>query len=635
MSCLLDELAKENLLLKAAELRRKGFRPGCDDMSAKSAELWLTINSERLLAELRQGNYVPMPVMGFRTAKTDGGFRTLTRATAIDTVIQRCLLDVLSPHCEIRYSNGSYAFRPGRGVSAALQRYCNLGSAHRLAAKIDIRNCFSCIDYEILKKSLAEFLDDRALIRQLMRFAGIPIWEDGKLTIRDCGIPQGSPLGPLFCNIYLDKLDKHLEAMGTPFLRYGDDIVLFGNERKNMEDTRDDVLAFLREKAKMTTNSRKLVIDSPFRLTYLGNRFSVGKDGFLTIGIDESPPAAYHAWDSRSLRSQGRSVQIISDGILRQRDYTLLLETENGSMNIPSKNTECINIFSNVVFDSSFFKTAASHGIGVNLFDQHGHLLGRFLPHSPLNSLPLTLEQISAYTNKAKRMALARSFVLGSLHNLRLNIRYYHKSRPASCYTTSLEIIRDLERQIKCCEEYQALLLLEAKVRAAYFRCFDSFLAGSGFRFDRRSRQPPENEVNALLSFGNTILYSYLATEISKTALDVRIGFLHATNRRLESLNLDLAELFKPLIVDRTVFKLINRKQLQPERHFERLDGGGVYLSAEGKRVFLEAFHEKLYARVTDHSVVQSYAQLMTEEVRKLIRYFRSGEEYIPFRQIR
>ena len=89
----------------------------------------------------------------------------------------------------------------------------------------------------------------------------------------------------------------------------------------------------------MTTNSRKLVIDSPFCLTYLGNRFSVGKDGFLTIGIDESPPAAYHAWDSRSLRNQGRSVQIISDGILRQRDYTLLLETENGSMNIPSKNT--------------------------------------------------------------------------------------------------------------------------------------------------------------------------------------------------------------------------------------------------------------------------------------------------------
>ncbi len=328
-------------------------------------------------------------------------------------------------------------------------------------------------------------------------------------------------------------------------------------------------------------------------------------------------------------------MQIISDGILRQRDYTLLLEAETGSMDIPAKNTECINIFSTVVFDSNFFKTAASNGIGVNLFDQHGHLLGRFLPHSPLNSLPLTVEQISAYTNKEKRLMLARSFVLGSLHNLRLNIRYYHKSRPASCYEISLEILRDLERQIKCCEEYQALLLLEARVRAAYFRCLDSFLAGSGFRFDHRSRQPPGNEVNALLSFGNTLLYSYFATEISKTALDVRIGYLHATTRRLESLNLDLAELFKPLIVDRTAFRLINRKQLQPERHFDRLEGGGVYLSAEGKRVYLEEFHEKLYSRVTDHSVAKSYAQLMTEEVRKLIRYFRSGEEYVPFRQIR
>ncbi len=151
MSGLLDELTKENLLLKAAELRRKGFRPGCDDMSAKSAELWLTINGERLLAELRNGNYVPMPVMGFRTAKADGGFRTLTRATAIDTVIQKCLLDILTPLAEVCFSNDSYAFRPGRGVSAALQRYCSLGSAYRLAARIDIRNCFGSINHEILK----------------------------------------------------------------------------------------------------------------------------------------------------------------------------------------------------------------------------------------------------------------------------------------------------------------------------------------------------------------------------------------------------------------------------------------------------------------------------------------------------
>ena len=83
-----EVLGTELLRQKAAELRQKGFKPGCDDMTAKSAELWIMVNGERLLKELYQGTYVPMPAMGFRTAKVDGSFRTLTKMTAIDTIIQ-------------------------------------------------------------------------------------------------------------------------------------------------------------------------------------------------------------------------------------------------------------------------------------------------------------------------------------------------------------------------------------------------------------------------------------------------------------------------------------------------------------------------------------------------------------------
>ena len=138
-----------------------------------------------------------------------------------------------------------------------------------------------------------------------------------------------------------------------------------------------------------------------------------------------------------------------------------------------------------------------------------------------------------------------------------------------------------------------------------------------------------------MLSFGNTVLYSYLATEINKTALDVRVGFLHATNARPESLNLDLAEIFKPLVVDRTVFTLINRRQLSVKRHFETVENGGVYLSAEGKRLFLTALNDKLHSRQNDKGVSRNYLQLMNEEVRKLVRHFKTGEKYSPFKQVR
>ena len=631
----MDMLDKDALLQKAAELRRSGFRPGCDDMSARSAELWLMVNGARLLSELRRGAYEPMPVLGFRTAKKDGSFRTLTRATAIDTMVQRCLLDLLTPACEERFSEESYAFRPGRGVTAALRRYCELGSAYRLAAKIDPTDCFGSLDHTVLRKTLDNFFHDSVLTNQLMRFAQTLLWEDGALTERERGIPQGMPLGPLLCNLYLDVLDRRLAAEGTPFLRYADDVVLFGNSREELEEAQKRTLAFLCDELKLSPNRKKCIMDAPLRLKFLGCRFSAGRDGFLTVGTDDTHPAAYHAWQSNPLRNPGRTVEVLSDGILRQRDLTLLLEAENGSLPIPAQNTDCINVYSNVVFDSGFLKSAAEHGIVVNLFDRYGRLQGRFLPHTPLRSLPLTREQLATYQDESHRLLLARAFVLGSIHNLRLNIRYYHKTRPDPFYEATLEKLHALELEIKACTEYQNLLLLEAQVRAAYYQCFDRFLDGSGFRFERRSRRPPRNAVNAMLSFGNTVLYSYLATEISKTALDVRVGFLHATNTRLESLNLDLAELFKPLLVDRTVFKLINRRQLRLEKHFDTMENGAVYLNAEGKRAFLEEFHEKLYTQVTDHAVSKSYVQLMAEEVRKLAQHFRTGEKYKPFKQVR
>ena len=107
----------------------------------------------------------------------------------------------------------------------------------------------------------------------------------------------------------------------------------------------------------------------------------------------------------------------------------------------------------------------------------------------------------------------------------------------------------------------QVFLLLEARVREIYYGCYDAFLLSDAFQYQKRSRRPPQNAFNAMLSFGNTVLYNLIATEINKSALDIRIGFLHATNRRLQSLNLDIAELFKPLVVDRTI---ITEKYLQP-----------------------------------------------------------------------
>lgn len=176
------------------------------------------------------------------------------------------------------------------------------------------------------------------------------------------------------------------------------------------------------------------------------------------------------------------------------------------------------------------------------------------------------------------------------------------------------------------------LLMIEARTRQNYYQSFRFIIREPGFAFEKRSRRPPADAINALISFGNTLLYQRMANEINHTSLDIRFGFLHAAGRRAESLNLDLAELFKPILVDRTIFTLINRRILHADTDFYRTVEGGIYLGRQGKEAFLEEFERKVYSVVKESGIRRSYASLLREEVHKISRYVARGEEYHPYK---
>ena len=191
------------------------------------------------------------------------------------------------------------------------------------------------MDYPVLRSALERFWGDGVLVRQLMRFAMMPMMEDGGLHQRDRGIPQGSPLGPLFCNVYFHELDLYIESRGMAFLRYADDIVLFANDRASLAEAVEKVGEYMTDRLKLTINRRKSAMDAPLRLKYLGCRFMADRNGILVLDQSESVPAACHAWHSRSIQNPGRTYHILSDGILRQRDYSLLMEAEERKEDIP------------------------------------------------------------------------------------------------------------------------------------------------------------------------------------------------------------------------------------------------------------------------------------------------------------
>lgn len=627
-----DAFTKENLIRCAEELKRRGFKPGVDGMTAETALMWLKINGDKLCRQVLGGSYEPMPLGGFTVAKSDGKPRIISKLTAIDTVIQRCLLDYLGETVEPLFSEQSFAYRKGKGVPEAVSAYCAFGQHHRFAAKIDPASCYDNIDRTILAGLLNDCGVEQAAASLILAFAGAPLIIEGQLTEREKGIPQGAPLSPVLCNIYLTPIDTLLEEAGADFVRYADDIVVFADSAEQIGEYADAVKAALNGKLGLKINKNKLNITAPADLVFLGHSFEKKHSG-LIANQKKSCGEICYGWAVGEIGDSKRTVDIVSDGILRQKDFSLLFDTEDADFDIPVRETGIINVYSDVIFDAGVIKRAFKNGITVNIFSNEERLLGRFVPNTGLRAPSVIFEQLQTYYYSDERLELARCFLLASFHNTRLVIRYYNKKKENEVYTEALRRIDRVYADIKDCNDYERLLTLEAKGRESYYSCFDSFLAGSGFEFEKRTRKPPENEVDSLISFGNMLLYNYIAAEIYKSSLDIRVGFLHATNKRAESLNLDIAEIFKPLIVDRTVFTLINRRELTKD-DFEE-SNGGVYLTADGKRTFIAGFYEKLDTTLQIKDKELSYRQIIRAEVQKLVRRFRDGEKYKPYKQVR
>lgn len=630
---LADIITTDALKSHAAALCRKKSKAGYDHMSAFAAQQWMQVNADVLRTELLTGHYRPMPAVGFYVAHMSGK-RRLGRLTAIDTIVQQVLLDALAPLCDEKFSDSSYAYRKGRGVASALEMYCIMGAKNSYAAKIDLRSCFDMIRHDVMEQALQAFFPDEDIQQLLMKMVRMPTCVDREIIQPEQGLIQGAPISPLLCNIYLHSLDALLSGNGVQFIRYGDDIVLFSKEmdalKTHLALAKDHVENIL----KLQLNDKKMNICSPVSLDFLGCVFERTKRNTLVAVSEEAHKHTYHAWHTSAPAQPRHSAEILSDGILRQREFSLLFDNGDDEINIPIATTNVINVYSNVVMDSGFLTRVMKKGLCVNIFDQHDHLVGRFTPERPLHAPKVTFEQLEFYYNTKKRINVAKKFVLAAIHHQQLNIRYYNRHDRRDTFSAAIKAMDDIEKQVKACESPEELLLLEARAKAAYYDCFDFFIKAENFAFEHRSRRPPHNEVNALLSFGNMVLYNQLASIINQSPLDIRVGCLHSTNRRKESLNLDFADVYKPLIVDRTALALINRRALQPY-HFAYGEDGGMYLTAEGKRIFLDALYDKLadLHQVGDQTL--SYRSIMTMDVQAFVRFFRDGERYKPFRQVK
>jgi CRISPR-associated protein Cas1 len=332
-----------------------------------------------------------------------------------------------------------------------------------------------------------------------------------------------------------------------------------------------------------------------------------------------------------------KTLYIFQNGELIRKDNSIRFETEERKRTLPIEDINDIYIFGEVNVTKKFLELISQKSICVHYFNHYGYYTGTFYPREHLNSGHVILKQAEAYLNFEKRLELASKFIDGSIQQMNQVLKYY-QNRVKGNNEIFKEMIADFQENRTKLGQWntvEEMMSTEGHVREKYYSMFDHILNHNpDFLFEKRSKRPPLNRLNAMISFGNQICYTMVLSEIYKTYLDPRIGFLHSTNFRRFSLNLDVAEIFKPIMVDRLIFTLINKKMITKkdfDKHTE-----GILLSEGGRKKFVEELDKRMKTTVNHRHLGKSvsYRRLIRLELYKIQKHILEEKEYEPYRSL-
>lgn len=329
-----------------------------------------------------------------------------------------------------------------------------------------------------------------------------------------------------------------------------------------------------------------------------------------------------------------RTYYLFNPGKLSRQDNTLKFTpvNEDGAelqpRYIPVENIEQLYVFGSLEANSALYNFLGKNGIHLHFFDYYENYTGSFVPRDSLLAGRMIMAQAQHHLNNKKRIHIARSFIDAAAHNMIKNLKYYNNR--GKDLAPELERIEQYTSEISKCTHVDELMGIEGNIRHTYYHAFDSII--NDFSMDGRSKQPPRNEVNSLVSFGNMMCYSECLRAINQTQLNPTISYLHEPGERRYSLALDLAEIFKPILVDRVIFKVLNKKEIQADDFEQKLDR--LLLKEKGKRSFVSSFEERLNETIQHRTLKRnvSYKHLIKLECYKLSKHLLGIEEYKPFK---
>lgn len=325
-----------------------------------------------------------------------------------------------------------------------------------------------------------------------------------------------------------------------------------------------------------------------------------------------------------------QSYYLYKSGRLQRKDNTLeIVYKDNTKKSIPVERADDIYVMTELDFNTNLLNFLSSYGINVHFFNYYGFYTGTYYPKETLVSGKLLIKQVEHYNDKNKRLEIAKSFIEAGSYNIYRNLTYYNnRGKDLSNYMKDIECLR---KQIKLCKDVPELMGIEGNIRKIYYSSWNTII-NQDIAFEKRVKNPPDNAINSLISYVNTIIYTRVLSEIYKTQLNPTISYLHEPSERRFSLCLDISEIFKPIIADRLIFSMLNKKQITEKDFEEGLNF--TYIKDNTRKEITREIDLRLQTKIKHKKLDRevSYEYLMRLEVYKLIKHLLEDEKYEGFK---
>lgn len=625
------QFSEQHLLTSWEMVRRGSKAAGVDGMTI---DLFAGIAREQiriLQKQLQWEKYQVSPAKGFYLSKKNGGQRLIGIPTVSDRIVQRALLQAIYPKLDQVLSPVAYAYRPGYSTHLAVDHVMEFYQ-HQPAwvLKTDIQKFFDQLSWSLLLHYLERMKLEPSLVRLIEQQIKSGIVMNHRAISTNQGVLQGGVLSGALANLYLSDFDRRCLEAGLPLVRYGDDCLVVcpswsaaNRALTLMQGWLDDIY--------LTLQPEKTQIFAPDEsFVFLGYHFSAG-----TVEPPEQFRGTTEASKSRPGRSGGRPPQLCSivktprqirtfqpDHYWREPMTTLYVTDQGAYVKVQHKQFQVyhedqlkisvpVNRVTHIVlFGCSNLSHGAvslclQHKIPVLYLSSKGRYFGQLQTTGQAQVRYLILQvQRSFDPNFVQHQA--RAIVLAKLHNSRILLMRLNRRRKTEVATQAIADLSRLIEQAALAESVESLLGYEGQGASLYFPAYATLLKGA-FQFEKRTRRPPTDPVNSLLSLGYTLLSQNIHSMVEVAGLHTHFGNLHTPRENHPALVSDLIEEFRALVVDSLVAYLINSNIFKPEDFTPPDERGGVYLHPDALKKFLKHWEDRLLTEIphphTGHKV--------------------------------